>query len=89
MSSLSRSGGLPPFWSNASRILLVRDGDAFTLNGPALYVFLTKGIVVGNGTELHRHHGQRDWRNKAAADFGDGPLALEAMSTLAMKLNHG
>jgi hypothetical protein len=66
-----------------------RIDDKVTLNGPSLYVFLTKGIVVCNGRELNRNHGRRDWRNKASAVFGEGPILPERVAELVVELNHG
>jgi len=74
---------LPPFWQ---RSLVLIDGG---LKGDVLLVYLLKGVVVTNGTELNRNHGQRDWRAKFEAVFPDGVVPLDRVFDMVKITNHG
>ena len=74
---------LPLFWRNG----MLSQGDA--LRGDVFLVYLTKDILVRNGTELNRHHGQRDWRAKFAEIFPDGRVPPGRILEVAKAVNHG
>ena len=52
------------------------------LKGDVLLVYLTKHVLVTNGTELHRQHGQRDWRSKFEEAFVGGSVPYDRMVEL-------
>jgi len=74
---------LPPFWQNG---MMLNEGG---LKGDVLLVYLTKGILVKNGTELNRHNGQRDWRSKFEEVFVGGSVPYDRMVELVKAVNHG
>ena len=74
---------LPPFWRNG---MVLNEGG---LKGDVLLVYLTKHVLVNNGTELNRQHGQRDWRAKFEAVFVGGLVPYDRMIELVKAVNHG
>ena len=74
---------LPPFWRNG---MILNEGG---LKGDVLLVYLTKHVLVTNGTELHRQHGQRDWRSKFEEAFVGGSVPYDRMVELVKAVNHG
>ena len=65
---------LPTFWKNG---MILKEGG---LKGDVLLVYLTKHVLVTNGTELNRQHGQRDWRAKFEEVFVGGCLLYTSPS---------
>ena len=59
------------------------------LKGDVLLVYLTKHVLVNNGTELHRQHGQRDWRATFEEVFVGGSVPYDRMVELVKAVNHG
>jgi len=59
------------------------------LKGDVLLVYLTKNVMVNNGTELHRQNGQRDWRVKFGEIFAGGVVPYDRLVDLAKAVNHG
>ena len=77
---------IPAFWSQCRPLKV----DAERLDGRALLVFMTKGIVVKNATEMNAtHQAQRGWQAKMAAQFDDWALRADQLPSLAVALNHG
>ena len=74
---------LPPFWRNG---MILNEGG---LKGDVLLVYLTKHVLVNNGTELHRQHGQRDWRATFEEAFVGGSVPYDRMVELVKAVNHG
>jgi hypothetical protein len=66
--------------------MILKEGG---LRGDVLLVYLTKHVLVHNGTELHRQHGQRDWRAKFGEVFVGGSVPYNRMVELVMAVNHG
>lgn len=74
---------LPLFWQNG---MILNEGG---LKGDVLLVYLTKGILVKNMTELNRQHGQRDWRANFENVFVGGLVPYDRMVELVKAVNHG
>jgi len=74
---------LPTFWQNG---MILKEGG---LKGDVLLVYLTKHVLVTNGTELNRQHGQRDWRAKFEEVFVGGSVPYDRMVELVKAVNHG
>jgi len=66
--------------------MILKEGG---LKGDVLLVYLTKGILVNNGTELNRQNGQRDWRSKFEEVFIGGSVPYNRMVELVKAVNHG
>lgn len=66
--------------------MLLKEGG---LKGDVLLVYLTKHVLVNNGTELHRQHGQRDWRASFEQVFIGGAVPYDRMVELVKAVNHG
>lgn len=77
---------LPAFWSECRPLKVDED----LLDGRAMWVFMTKGVVVKSVSEMNAaHHAQRAWQSKMIASFGDYRLRAEQLPALALGLNHG
>ena len=77
---------LPAFWSECRPLKVDED----LLDGRAMWVFMTKGVVVKSVTEMNAaHHAQRAWQSKMTTNFGDYRLRAEQLPALAIGLNHG
>ena len=72
---------LPACWSECLPLKLNDD----RLDGRALLVFMTKGVIVTSATEMNvTYHAQRVWRSRMSGVFGDGPVRAEQIPSLAM-----
>jgi hypothetical protein len=77
---------LPAFWSECRPLKVDED----FLDGRAMWVFLTKGVVVKSITEMNATHmAQRAWQSRMTSSFGDYRLRAEQLPALALGLNHG
>jgi hypothetical protein len=75
---------LPPFWHKG--FTMTADGN---VRGDAFLVYLLKEIVVRNGTELNRNHGQRDWRAKFGTSFDGSDVPPDRLFEVVKGANHG
>jgi hypothetical protein len=77
---------IPAFWSQCRPLKV----DAEHLDGRALLVFMTKGIVVKTVSEMNAtHQAQRQWQSRMAALFEDWTLRADQIHGLAVASNHG
>ncbi|NCZ53379.1 MAG: hypothetical protein EBY81_05740, partial [Verrucomicrobia bacterium] len=77
---------LPAFWSECSPLKINED----LLDGRAMWVFMTKGVVVKSATEMNAtHNAQRAWQSKMIRSFADYRLRPDQLAALAICLNHG
>lgn len=77
---------LPAFWSECRPLKIDED----LLDGRAMLVFMTKGVVVKSNTEMNAtHNAQRAWQSKMTRSFVDYRLRPDQLAALAIGLNHG